>query len=185
MKRDELRAVAEEAAACTKCDLCRGRTNAVPGEGPANARIMLLGEAPGRTEDSTGRPFAGQAGRMLDRALSKAGLKREDVFITSVVKCRPPENREPDDDEIEACKSFLERQVDALKPKVIVLLGRVAYLSLTGRKSSIQRGPAGPYRGAVLYATCHPAVALHGRPRWLDALAVDLMSAAAIAEASR
>lgn len=184
MPKGELLAVAKEVSACKKCRLCKGRAIAVPGEGPDGASMMLLGEAPGRIEDRTGRPFVGPAGRMLDKALSGAGLRREEVFITSVVKCRPPENREPEGDEIDACRRYLERQVDALRPRVIVLLGRVACAAITGRKGRIQRGPAGRYRGASLFATYHPAVALHGRPRWLEALSSDLREAASTAAGS-
>ena len=184
MEKDELRAVAKEVSACTRCRLCQGRTLAVPGEGPGEASIMLVGEAPGRMEDRSGRPFVGAAGRMLDRALSEAGLRREEVFITSVVKCRPPENREPEEDELEACRRYLERQVDALRPRVVVLLGRVASSAIAGRKGRIQRGPAGRYRGASLFSTYHPAVALHGRPHWLGALSEDLREAALVAAGS-
>jgi len=184
MAKNELSAVAKEVSACTKCRLCRGRTNAVPGEGLVGASMMLVGEAPGRMEDKTGRPFVGPAGRMLDKALSEAGLKRKDVFITSVVKCRPPENREPEVDEITACSRYLERQVDAIGPRVVVLLGRVARAAVTGRRDRIQRGPAGGYRGASLFTTYHPAVALHGRPQWLEALSEDLREAATLAAGS-
>lgn len=184
MAKGELLAVAKEISVCTKCRLCRERTIAVPGEGPGTASMMLVGEAPGRMEDGTGRPFAGPAGRMLDKALSEAGLTRGEVFITSVVKCRPPENREPEEDETAACRRYLERQVDALRPHVIVLLGKVASSAITGRKGRIQRGPAGRYRGASLFATYHPAVALHGRPQWLEALSKDLREAATVAAGS-
>jgi uracil-DNA glycosylase family 4 len=181
MKASELEAVADEVSTCRKCRLWEGRTVAVPGEGPIGSRILLLGEAPGRNEDASGRPFVGRAGHLLDRALQQAGLNREDVFITSVVKCRPPENREPKDDEIEACRGYLERQVDIMKPKVILLLGRVAIGSLAGRKGRILRGPIGPYRGALLFATYHPGVALHGRPDWLGLLVKDLERASDLA----
>jgi DNA polymerase len=184
MAKGELLAVAKDVSACTKCSLSKGRTMAVPGVGPDGASIMLLGEAPGRMEDRTGRPFVGPAGRMLDKALSEAGLRREEVFITSVVKCRPPENREPERDEIDACRRYLERQVDALRPRVIVLLGRVACAAITGRKGRMQRGSCGSYRGASLFATYHPAVALHGRPQWLGVLTSDLREAASTAAGS-
>ena len=178
MTDNELEALAQEVSTCVKCRLSKGRTKAVPGEGPIHATVMLLGEAPGRKEDETGRPFVGQAGRLLDKALAEAGLGREEVFITSVVKCRPPENRIPKDDEMEACSDYLDRQVDVIRPKVIVLLGGVAYRRMTGRKGNIRRGRQGEYRGAALLATYHPAVALHGRPDWLDLLTGDLRKAA-------
>ncbi len=178
MKKSELAAVAKEASSCTKCRLCYGRTNAVPGEGLANARILLIGEAPGRNEDKTGRPFVGQAGRLLERALSSAGLRREEVFITSVVKCRPPGNRTPKPDEIEACRSYLDRQVDALSPSIIVALGRVAVKEVAGSKGNLVRGQAGVFRGVSVYSTYHPAAALHGRPELFKALVEDLVTVA-------
>jgi uracil-DNA glycosylase family 4 len=184
MAKNELLAVAKEVSVCTKCGLCRGRTKAVPGEGPVDASMVLVGEAPGGMEDKTGRPFVGPAGRMLDKALSEAGLSRKEVFITSVVKCRPPENREPEADEITACSRYLERQVDSIGPRVVVLLGRVARAAVTGRRDRIQRGPAGGYRGACLLTTYHPAVALHGRPQWFKALSQDLREAASLAAGS-
>ncbi len=111
---------------CQLCDLAHGRTKAVPGEGPCPARIMLVGEAPGAEEDITGRPFVGRAGRLLDRSLELAGIKRSDVFITSVVKCRPPENRKPERFEIETCHPYLLSQFDMVSPRVIGLMGNVA-----------------------------------------------------------
>jgi len=183
MTKSEIAEVAREVTVCELCRLCGSRTNAVPGEGPSRPKLMLIGEAPGRKEDATGRPFVGQAGRILDGALAKAGLKREEVFITSVVKCRPPDNREPKPDEVEACRRYLERQVDALRPRVVVLLGRVAESALTGSKGGLRRGDLGFYRGASLYATYHPAVALHGRPQLLDSLVADLRAAAKAASA--
>jgi uracil-DNA glycosylase family 4 len=184
MAKSRLPAVAKEVSTCRKCRLCRGRTNAVPGEGPEESLMMLVGEAPGRMEDASGRPFIGPGGRMLEKALKEAGLKREGVFITSVVKCRPPENREPRDDEIAACSGYLERQVEEIRPRVIVLLGRVASAAVTGRVGRIQRGPAGRFEGASLFATYHPAAALHGRPQLLMALSEDLREAASMAGAS-
>ena len=157
-----------------KCELCKGRLNAVPGEGPRDARLMLVGEAPGKFEDRSGRPFVGQAGRLLDGALLEVGLSRNELFITSVVKCRPPDNRVPKREETEACLEYLKRQVAALRPKVIITLGRVSYAALTGSKGNIQRGPAGEYMGVKLISTYHPAVALHGHPQWIRFLIKDL-----------
>jgi uracil-DNA glycosylase family 4 len=185
MKKGDLAAISREVSACTLCRLSVGRTNAVPGEGPPNASLMLLGEAPGRMEDKSGRPFVGQAGRLLEKALAQAGLRREDVFITSVVKCRPPENREPKDDEAASCRGYLERQIAAVRPAVVVLLGRVAYVRMTGRKGRIERGPAGEFKGSLLFATYHPAAALHGRPSLLGLLADDLREASSLASERR
>src|SRR5215472_8827334 len=115
-----LREVAAEVSTCTKCKLCKGRTRAVPGEGNPHAKIMFIGEGPGYQEDRQGRPFVGPAGQFLDELLASINLKRADVFITNVVKCRPPENRDPLPAEIKACDPYLERQIAAIKPKVIV-----------------------------------------------------------------
>jgi uracil-DNA glycosylase family 4 len=111
---------------CQICDLAIGRTKAVPGEGPCRSKIMLIGEAPGAEEDITGRPFVGRDGRLLDRSLNLAGIKRSDVFITSVIKCRPPANRKPKSTEIESCHPYLQYQIDLIHPKVIGLMGNVA-----------------------------------------------------------
>lgn len=119
-----LAAIAEEVAQCTACQLCRTRTNAVPGEGPANAEILLIGEGPGQREDALGRPFVGPSGDLLEQWLAEIGLTREQVFIANVVKCRPPGNRDPEPSEIAACADFLDRQIAALAPKLIATLGR-------------------------------------------------------------
>ena len=120
----ELDAVAAEVAVCPKCELARSRTHAVPGEGNPHARVMLIGEGPGWHEDQQGRPFVGNAGKFLNELLALAGLKREEVFITNVVKCRPPGNRDPMPDEIAACAPYFDRQIGAIDPDVIVTLGR-------------------------------------------------------------
>src|SRR5689334_20780269 len=121
---DSLAQVAEEVRVCPLCDLCRTRTHAVPGSGNAQARVIFIGEGPGWNEDQQGLPFVGAAGKYLDELLGIAGLKRADVFITNVVKCRPPGNRDPLPDEISACAPFLQRQIDTIDPDVIVTLGR-------------------------------------------------------------
>src|SRR3712207_2443033 len=116
--------IAAEVNRCTACELHKGRTRAVPGEGPANADIMFIGEAPGRNEDQQGRPFVGQAGKLLEELLAEIGLTRDDVWIGNVVKCRPPQNRDPRPEEIAACSVYLERQIALLQPKLIATLGR-------------------------------------------------------------
>ncbi len=121
---DLLKEIAAEVSTCTKCNLCKSRTRAVPGEGNPHARIMFIGEGPGFREDQQGRPFVGPAGQFLEELLSSINLKRSDVFITNVVKCRPPENRDPLPEEINACNDYLDRQIAAIKPQVIVTLGR-------------------------------------------------------------
>ena len=120
----ELENVAQEVALCTKCDLQYSRKNAVPGEGPSDAELLFIGEGPGFHENEQGRPFVGAAGRFLDELLTSINLKRSEVFITNVVKCRPPGNRDPQTEELAACSNYLDRQIHALNPKVIVTLGR-------------------------------------------------------------
>jgi uracil-DNA glycosylase len=120
---DSLSRVSEEVRRCARCPLSELRTNAVPGEGPPDAGVVLVGEGPGRNEDAQGRPFVGAAGRQLEGMLMEAGLERARVFITNVVKCRPPENRRPTGAEADACRPYLERQLGLIRPRVVVLLG--------------------------------------------------------------
>src|SRR3712207_4107034 len=119
-----LQEIADEVSRCTACALHQGRTKAVPGEGPLDAEIMFIGEAPGYHEDQQGRPFVGQAGKLLESLLAELGLTRDDVWIANVVKCRPPNNRDPLPEEIAACSRYLERQSELVQPKVIATLGR-------------------------------------------------------------
>ncbi len=123
---DELSNLAQEVRQCTKCPLWEARISAVPGEGPSDARVMIVGEAPGRTEDLDGRPFVGSAGRNLETFLREAGLGRDEIFITNTVKCRPPSNRRPNRKEIETCYQYLRKQIDLIAPEMVVLLGDVA-----------------------------------------------------------
>lgn len=156
---------------CKRCKLSRGRTNIVFGEGNPEAEIMFVGEAPGKEEDLQGRPFVGDAGMLLTRLIKKMGYKREDVYIANVVKCRPPMNREPEPDEIEACKGFLERQIEIIKPKVIIALGKIAALTLIGDtklKITAIRGNFFDYKGIPLMPTFHPAYLIRNpRDKWL------------------
>ena len=153
-----LSTVQERICACQLCDLARGRSRAVPGEGPCPARIMLVGEAPGKEEDRTGRPFVGRAGRLLDSALAEAGLERSGVFITSVIKCRPPGNRKPNSREIDACQPFLRAQMDLLNPGVVCLMGNVAAGAVLGKQGiKMLRGQVLLDRFLVTY---HPAAVL-------------------------
>ncbi|MCD6575701.1 MAG: uracil-DNA glycosylase [Nanoarchaeota archaeon] len=122
----EFEEVRKQAESCMKCDLWKTRTNVVFGEGPANAEIMLIGEAPGFYEDKQGKPFVGRAGKFLDELLKAANLRREEVYITNIVKCRPPNNRDPTDEEVKACYPYLDFQINYIKPKVIITLGRHA-----------------------------------------------------------
>jgi len=151
-----------EIVKCTQCILHKSRVKAVPGEGPEKPQIMLIGEGPGFHEDQQGRPFVGAAGKFLEELLGLIDLKREDVYITNVVKCRPPGNRDPQPEEIEACRLYLDRQVKLLRPKVIVTLGRysMARAFPNAKISQIHGQPR--KMGSVLYIPMyHPAAALH------------------------
>lgn len=150
-------------AQCRKCPLSESRTNPVPGEGPADAKVMFIGEAPGAEEDKQGRPFVGPAGRFLNSLLELAGLKREEVFITNIVKCRPPGNREPKPNEVEACREYLLAQIAAISPKVVCLLGSPALKALLDPKLAISRVHGTPVRrqGILFVPLYHPAAALH------------------------
>ena len=136
-KAAELEKIAEEVRKCCKCPLGSSRTHAVPGEGNPNARIMFVGEAPGADEDAQGRPFVGRAGQLLDKIIEACGLKRQDVFIGNVLKCRPPENRDPRAEEIIACLPYLQRQIEIIQPEVIVALGAHAARTLLNTAESI------------------------------------------------
>ena len=158
----ELENVAQEVAQCTKCDLQYSRKNAVPGEGPSDAELLFIGEGPGFHENEQGHPFVGAAGRFLDDLLTSINLKREDVFITNVVKCRPPGNRDPQTEELAACSDYLDRQIHALNPKVIVTLGRFSMARfLPNAKISSVHGQGMSIRGRLVVAMYHPAAALH------------------------
>ena len=158
----ELELLAAEISNCTRCLLHRGRTNAVPGAGPADAEIMFIGEAPGFHEDQQGLPFVGAAGRFLDELLESIDLKRDQVFITNVIKCRPPGNRDPLPEEIEACKAFLDRQIELIGPKLVVTLGRFS-MARAFPKARISRvhGQHRKIGGVIYYPMYHPAAALH------------------------
>jgi uracil-DNA glycosylase family 4 len=161
---EELKKVAQEVSVCTQCNLHYSRVNAVPGEGPADAQIMFIGEGPGFHENQQGRPFVGAAGRFLEELLNGIGMKRTDVFITNIVKCRPPGNRDPEPEEIEACNHYLERQIQAINPKVIVTLGRYSMNRfLPNAKISDIHGQAMNVKGRLVVAMFHPAAALHQR----------------------
>jgi DNA polymerase len=162
--KDILKQIAEEVSQCEKCDLHYSRRKAVPGEGPADADVMLIGEGPGFHENEQGRPFVGAAGKFLDELLESINLKRSDVYITNVVKCRPPSNRDPQPEELAACNNYLERQIEAINPKVIVTLGRFSMARfLPNAKISQVHGQATKVRGRLVVAMYHPAAALHQR----------------------
>lgn len=159
---ETLQQVAGEVSACKNCRLHAGRKRAVPGEGPADAEIMFVGEGPGFHENEQGRPFVGAAGKFLEELLAGIGVKREDVFIGNVVKCRPPGNRDPMPDELEACNGYLQRQIEAINPKVIVTLGRFSMAPyFPGAKISAVHGQAKKVNGRLIVPMFHPAAALH------------------------
>jgi len=160
-----LEEIASEVRQCKLCGLHKERTNAVPGEGPADALVMFIGEAPGREEDAQGRPFVGPAGRYLNGLLDRAGLEREQVFITNIVKCRPPANREPTASEVEACRPYLDGQIACICPKVICLLGRPATTSLLDPSATMSEvhGQTFERDGIIYIPLYHPAAALHNQ----------------------
>lgn len=145
---------------CKGCPLWKTAKNAVSGEGPINAKIIFLGEAPGRQEDLTGRPFIGRAGELLNRLLKIAQIKRENVFITSVIKHRPPKNRRPKKPEIKACKIWWQKQIEILKPKLIILLGRIASDTVLGQDFWKERGRLYQKGGRQYFITYHPAAGI-------------------------
>ncbi|HZT94533.1 MAG TPA: uracil-DNA glycosylase [Gaiellaceae bacterium] len=173
-----LEAYAAEAAACTRCRLARGRTQVVFGSGNPHADLMFVGEAPGFHEDKQGVPFVGQAGKLLERLLAGVELRREDVYIANVLKCRPPGNRDPQPDEIESCEPHLFRQIELIEPKVIATLGNFATKLLSGRPLGITRVHGQEQeltiagRSVLLYPIYHPAAALY-TPAMLKVLEAD------------
>ena len=165
--------IASEVALCERCALHFSRKKSVPGEGPANAEIMFIGEGPGFYENEQGRPFVGPSGKFLDELLGKAGLKRSDVFIGNVVKCRPPANRDPLPEELTECRPYLDRQIAAINPHIIITLGRysMAYF-MPNAKISAVHGKSVWNNGRLVVAMYHPAAALH-QPALHDAIVSD------------
>jgi uracil-DNA glycosylase family 4 len=161
-KPSALKLIREDIGDCTRCRLHKGRTNLVFGVGNVNADLMFVGEGPGADEDAQGEPFVGRAGQLLNNMISAMGLKREDVYIANVVKCRPPSNRTPEKDECDTCSPFLMRQIDVIKPKVIVALGAVAAKNLLAVSDSMAnlRGRWYDFRDTKLLVTYHPAYLL-------------------------
>jgi len=180
---EALRELHAEIRTCRRCGLCANRRQAVPGEGASNADIMFVGEAPGGDEDRQGRPFVGAAGRVLTQQLNAIGLRRKDVFIGNVVKCRPPGNRDPQPDEIDACRDYLLTQIAIISPKIICTLGRFAAQTLIDPKLSISREHGKPRRlSGILYVPIyHPAAALH-QARLIDTLETDFRALRRILE---
>ncbi len=170
-RRTALEAIAAEVAVCTACRLHAGRTKAVPGEGHPDTEVVFVGEGPGRDEDAQGRPFVGESGRLLSRLIESVGWRRDEVFITNVVKCRPPGNRDPEPDEIAACAPFLRRQLETLDPALVVTLGRFSLATFRpGERIGQSHGTtrpaavAGP-NAATALAMYHPAYAVRDRTK--------------------
>lgn len=161
-ERAEMEKLYDEIEGCTRCELSASRTNAVPGVGPVPTDIMFIGEGPGFHEDRQGIPFVGAAGKFLDELLASVGIERKDVYIANVVKCRPPNNRDPKPEEIESCRPYLERQIELLRPKIIVTLGRHS-MSRYFPRASISRihGQTKQIEGITYMPMFHPAAALH------------------------
>lgn len=170
----ELAEIARQAADCQSCGLCRGRRSVVFGQGHPNADLMLVGEGPGAEEDRQGQPFVGPAGALLNKIIQAIGETRQGIYIANVVKCRPPNNRDPLPDEVAACRDYLEAQIDLVQPKVLVALGRVAAQALLGSTLALGnlRGQWHEVRGVPTRATYHPAALLRNagwkRPTWED-----------------
>ncbi len=184
-REESLKKVAAEVAGCQRCQLSFSRKKAVPGEGPFNAEVMFIGEGPGFYENEQGRPFVGAAGKFLDELLQRAGLKRESVFITNVVKCRPPGNRDPLPEELAACNAYLERQIEVIDPCVIVTLGRYSMARfISNVRISDVHGKARWINNRLIVPMFHPAAALH-QPSLKGAVLEDFSRLAGFVEQAR
>ena len=160
----EIDSIRSQVISCTKCSLSKTRTNAVPGKGNPKAEILFIGEAPGRNEDQKGEPFVGPAGKILTEALSSAGLSRDDVYITNVIKCRPPNNRIPLQEEKESCQPYLSKELEIIKPKIICIMGNTAYGSLlNGNSITKNRGKIIEKDGQKYFLTIHPAATIYNQ----------------------
>ncbi len=171
----ELHTVKENVIKCTKCDLCKTRTNAVPGKGNFQSDVIFVGEAPGKNEDQKGEPFIGVAGKKLSVALEEAGISRDDVYITNVVKCRPPNNRVPTTNERDTCKEYLKQEIDIIKPKLICILGNTAFNSILGGSEITKfRGKVVRKDNLLYFLTIHPAATIYNQ-KLIDVLKSDIV----------
>ncbi len=162
MNMPDINVIKDNVTACTRCDLCKTRTNAVPGKGDAHADVMFVGEAPGRNEDRAGEPFVGAAGSRLSAALKNAGISRDHVYITNVVKCRPPDNRVPNAGERDACRQYLDQEIVVIKPRIICILGNTAFGSILGGTNITKFRGKTVRRGSLVYfLTIHPAATIY------------------------
>lgn len=160
----KLELVKQNVIECTKCDLCKTRTNSVPGKGNFKSDVIIVGEAPGKNEDEKGEPFIGIAGKKLSKALEDAGISREDVYITNIVKCRPPKNRVPTTVERSTCQDYLKQEIAIIKPKIICVLGNTAFNSLLGGSEIIKfRGKLVKKDKQLYFLTVHPAATIYNQ----------------------
>jgi DNA polymerase len=160
----KLQVIKQNVIECEKCDLCKTRTNSVPGKGNFKSNVIFVGEAPGRNEDKNGEPFIGVAGKKLSAALEEAGISREDVYITNIVKCRPPKNRVPTTTERDTCKEYLKQEISIIKPKIICILGNTAFNSLLGGSEITKfRGKLVQKDKQLYFLTVHPAATIYNQ----------------------
>ena len=170
----ELEIIKQNVIKCTKCDLCKTRTNAVPGKGNFQSDVIFVGEAPGRTEDKNGEPFIGVAGKKLSIALDEAGISRDDVYITNIVKCRPPNNRVPKTSERETCQEYLKQEISIIKPEIICILGNTAFNSILGGSEITKfRGKVVRKDNLLYFLTIHPAATIYNQ-KLIDVLKSDI-----------
>ena len=171
----ELEIIKQNVIKCTKCELCKTRTNAVPGKGNFQSDVIFVGEAPGRNEDKNGEPFIGVAGKKLSIALDEAGISRDDVYITNIVKCRPPNNRVPNTDERDTCKEYLKQEISIIKPKLICILGNTAFNSILGGSEITKfRGKVVQKDNQLYFLTIHPAATIYNQ-KLIDVLKNDIV----------
>jgi len=171
----ELETIKQNVIKCTKCDLCKTRTNAVPGKGNFQSDVIFVGEAPGRNEDKNGEPFIGVAGKKLSIALDEAGISRDDVYITNIVKCRPPNNRVPKTSERETCQEYLKQEISIIKPEIICILGNTAFNSILGGSEITKfRGKVVRKDNLLYFLTIHPAATIYNQ-KLIDVLKSDIV----------
>ena len=171
----ELETIKQNVIKCTKCDLCKTRTNAVPGKGNFQSDVIFVGEAPGRNEDKNGEPFIGVAGKKLSIALNEAGISRDEVYITNIVKCRPPNNRVPNTNERDTCKEYLKQEIYIIKPKLICILGNTAFNSILGGSEITKfRGKVVRKNNLLYFLTIHPAATIYNQ-KLIDVLKNDIV----------
>lgn len=171
----ELEIIKQNVIKCTKCDLCKTRTNAVPGKGSFQSDVIFVGEAPGRNEDKNGEPFVGVAGKKLSIALEEAGISRDAVYITNIVKCRPPDNRVPNTNERNTCQEYLKQEISIIKPKIICILGNTVFNSILGGSEITKfRGKVVQKNNQLYFLTIHPAATIYNQ-KLIDVLKKDIV----------